>query len=374
MRNIGFLVLLFYLSSFACLADTENIDMFVGEVRVLGKVDVERVAVGQGKVVKAQVLENGELLVIAQSEGASSLHLWHRNGTQSSYNIHVLERDPETRVRMETMVRMRVRIVEFRKSALRKLGIDWSKEITGPTLGLIGDAISSKLYRPPVEQALGAAADLPLTIKPFSTYFGLATAITSRINYLASTGDAVTLAEPTLSCVNGGTASFLSGGEVPYPVVGANGQVSIEFKEYGIRLNISPRVDEAGEIRTRILTEVSQIDPAVSVQGAPGLLTRRAQTEVNVLEGQTIVIAGLLSAENGNDVDKVPGLGDIPVLGGLFRTTNRSRRLTELVIFITPELDDPRTMRPGRRAAQMLEEGNKQLTRLRKDLDVEIMD
>ncbi|HHJ12528.1 MAG TPA: hypothetical protein ENK00_05035, partial [Chromatiales bacterium] len=111
-------------------AATEAVDMFVGEVRVLGKVAVDRVAVGQGKVIRAEVLDNGELLVIGLAKGASSLHLWHKDGSQSDYNIHVSERDPVARVRMETMVRMKVRIVEFRKSALSKLGIDWSKEIT----------------------------------------------------------------------------------------------------------------------------------------------------------------------------------------------------------------------------------------------------
>ncbi len=374
MRRICIIVCLLGILSHSILAMAEDLDMFVGEVRVLGQVKVNRVAIGQGKVIRSQVLKNGELIVIALSKGASSLHLWHKDGSQSDYNIHVSPKDPVTRVRMETMIRMKVKIVEFRKSALKKLGIDWSKEIAGPTVGLLGDFTSSNLFRPPVDPGLGAVDGLPLSVDPFSSYFGLATSITSRIHYLASTGDAVTLAEPTLSCVNGGSASFLSGGEVPYPVIGVNGQVTVEFKEYGIRLNISPVADSAGNIRTRILTEVSQVDPSVSVRGAPGLLTRRAQTEVNVVDGQTIVIAGLLNAEVSRDADKVAGLGDLPLVGGLFGVRNKIDRVTELAIFITPVLVEPTRVAHGKRDRRMLKKRRETLSELSDKLKIEILD
>ncbi|HHJ14798.1 MAG TPA: hypothetical protein ENJ79_10585 [Gammaproteobacteria bacterium] len=351
-----------------------NVDLFAGEVRVLDKVSVDRVAVGNGGIIRAEVLESGELLVIGLAEGSTSLHLWGKDGTQQDYNIHVSAEDPQTRLHMQTMVRMKVKIIEFRKSALGKLGIDWSKEIAGPSAGVIGDVVSSRLFRPPVDPGLGVNGALPTAIKPFSTYLGLATSISSRINFLASTGDAIILAEPTLSCVNGGNATFLSGGEVPYPVVGTNGQVSVEFKEYGIRLYVSPLATDKGEIRTRVLTEVSQIDPAVTVAGAPGLLTRRAQTEVNVMEGQTIVIAGLLNAENSRDHDKVKGLGDIPLIGGLFRTKNSTDRLTELAIFLTPRLDDPRRQGLSEREATLYKNSRERLRAVGDKLDYDLME
>lgn len=359
---------------FPALACAENIDLFAGEVRVFGKVAVDRVAVGKGAVIRAEVLANGELLVIALAEGSSSLHLWNKDGSQVDYNIRVSPNDPETRVHMKTMVNMKVKIIEFRKSALGKLGIDWTKDIAGPTFGTIGDFVSSRLYRPPVDPGLGVQGGLPSAIKPFSTHFGLATSITSRINYLASSGDAVTLAEPTLSCVNGGRATFLSGGEVPYPVVGNNGQISVEFKEYGIRLDVSPTANEQGDIYTKILTEVSQIDPAVSVAGAPGLLTRRAKTEVNVVEGQTIVIAGLLDAQNSKDLDKVAGLGDIPIIGGLFRTRDSVDRLTELAIFLTPELQQPRQSGLSKRNVSLLKSSRDRLSGVGKKFKYRIME
>lgn len=317
---------------------TINVDMFSGEVKVLGRVEVTRVAIGNGDIIRAEVLKNGELLVIAQTSGSTSLRLWHTDDTQSDYNIRVSPNDPETRIRMETMIRMRVRMIEFRKSALGKLGIDWSDSANGPGFGVAGDILGNAYFRPASE---GFSAALPNTVKPFQTYFGIASNITSRINFLASTGDAITLAEPVLSTTSGGSASFLAGGEVPYPSVGANGQTVVQFKEYGIKLNVSPSIDAQGNVRTVVETEISQLDPAVSVQGAPGLLTRRAQTQVNVRSGETIVISGLLSSDSSKDIDKLPGLGNLPIIGGFFRTKNARNSISELVIFVTPEIIEP---------------------------------
>lgn len=316
----------------------ENLDMFSGQVKVLGRVNVNRVAIGNGDVIRAEVLKSGELLIIAQASGSTSLRLWHSDNSQSDFNIRVSEHDPETRVHMKTMVRMRVRMIEFRKSALGKLGIDWSDGTAGPGFAIAGDAIGNNFFRPASE---GLNTVLPNTVKPFQTYFGIASNITSRINFLASTGDATTLAEPVLSTTSGGTASFLAGGEVPYPSIGANGQTSVQFKEYGIKLKVSPIIDPVGNVRTSIETEISQLDPAVSVQGAPGLLTRKAQTQVNVQSGETIVISGLLSAESSKDIDKLPGIGNLPVIGNFFRAQSARNTVNELVIFVTPEIVQP---------------------------------
>ena len=314
-----------------------NMDMFVGELKVVGKVEVTRVAIGNGAIVRAELLQTGELLIIAQAEGSSSLRLWHQNGTQSGYNIRVSAEDPETRVRMERMVRLRVRMVEFRKSAMDELGINWSDDANGPSFAAAGDGIGNNLFRPEFDGFSG----LPNQVDPFSTYFGIATDITSRINFLAQNGDAVTLAEPVLSAINGGSASFLAGGEVPFPSQGADGQSTVEFKEYGVRLQIAPRIDSGGNVRTFVQTEISEIDQAVTINGAPGLLTRRAETEVNVRSGETIVISGLLRADKSEALDRVPGLGRLPILGHFFRSQKTSNAVSELVIFVTPEVVEP---------------------------------
>ena len=346
------------------VSGTVNVDMFAGEVKVLGKVNVTRVAIGNGSIVRAEVLKTGELLVIAQTAGSTSLRLWHKDETQSDFNIRVAQNDPVTRIRMEKMVQIKVRMIEFRKSALGRLGIDWSDSINGPTFAAAGDAVGNNLFRPAAE---GFNA-LPNTVSPFSTYFGIATNITSRINLLASSGDAVTLAEPVLSCASGGNASFLAGGEVPYPTIGTNGQTTVEFKEYGIKLNVSPSIDDAGNVRTTVETEISQLDPAVSVQGAPGLLTRRAQTQVNVRSGQTIVISGLLTSESSKDVDRIPGIGNLPIIGNFFKAQNARDSASELVIFLTPEVIDPNTNTLSSYDQEILFESDERVVRARQSL------
>ena len=332
---------------------TQKVDLFVGEVRVLGEFDARRVAVGNGAIVSAEILDSGELLIIATSAGSTSVRLWSRDESQTDYNIRVSESDPETRVHMQRMVRMRVRMVEFRKSALGSLGIDWSDSTSGPTFGVEGDASFDGRLN---------------TVTPFSASFGIASNITSRINFLAQNGDAVTLAEPVLSAINGGEASFLAGGEVPYPTIGENGQTQIEFKEYGVKLNVAPLIDGAGNVHARLETEISQLDSSVTVQGAPGLLTRRAQTEVTVRSGETIVISGLLSTESSADTEMIPGLGRLPVIGRLFRSKNKRNTVNELVIFVTPEVVEPHDAMINTREQQYLRESDKRMSMVRRQL------
>lgn len=332
---------------------TQKIDLFVGEVRVMGEFDARRVAVGNGAVVKAEILDSGELLVIATGAGSTSVRLWNRDKSQTDYNIRVSENDPETRVQMQRMVRMRVRMVEFRKSALGSLGIDWSDGTSGPAFGAAGDASFDGAFN---------------TVTPISAAFGIASNITSRINFLAQNGDAVTLAEPVLSAINGGEASFLAGGEVPYPSVGENGQTQVEFKEYGVKLNIAPLIDDAGNVHARLETEISQLDSSVTVQGAPGLLTRRAQTEVTVRSGETIVISGLLSSESSTDTDRIPGLGRLPIIGKLFSSKNKRNTVNELVIFVTPQVIEPQQAMISSREENYLRESDKRINMLRGQL------
>jgi pilus assembly protein CpaC len=290
-------------------------------------------------VVRVEVLPNRQLLLIGEGEGSSTVHLWHEEGHESELRIRVLKSDPEARVRLEKMVHMDVRIVEFRKSALRTLGIDWQKSIDGPVFATAGDAVSSTLFRG--SSANPIFSNLPNRVEPFQTYFGIATEITSRINYLASTGDAFMLAEPKLSCRSGGSARFLAGGELPIPVRGSNGEVTVEFKEFGIILNVEPVADPDNVIAAKIETEVSSVDNSINVLDVPGFLTRRTETEMNVREGETIVISGLVSKDSSEDANKVPGLSNLPVLGKLFESRDFRRARSELVIFVTPRVFDP---------------------------------
>ena len=361
--------LLALMSSRTLLAD--NIDMFVGEVKILGEVEVDRVAIGRGSIIKVEILNTKELLIIGEKTGSTSLRLWNKDGTHYQYNIRVTKEDPEKRVRMDSMIRIHVKMVEFRKSALSKLGIDWSKAFNGPTFSTAGDFITNSLYRP--AQSTIDGATLPLSVKPFSSYFGIASTLTSTINLLASDGDAVVLSEPVLTCINGGSAKFISGGEYPIPVTGNNGNTSVEFKQYGIKMDISPRANTKDQIYTTIKAEVSEIDQATTVLGVPGILKNETETIVNVHSGQTIVISGLLKAKKGTSVSKVPGLGDLPFVGGLFGTDDLQSEMSEMVVFLTPEVVDVEDTY-DERAKRLMDIRNDTVDQLQNKLEYNILD
>jgi pilus assembly protein CpaC len=136
----------------------------------------------------------------------------------------------------------------------------------------------------------------------------------------------------------------LAGGEYPYSVSTINGPTVI-FKPYGIKLDITPRVDRNGVVRAVIESEVSSIDTSLNTIAGPALSTRKTSTEFNVQAGETLVLSGLISRKNSNSIDKMPGLGDIPILGALFRSKRFQNDETELVVFVTPTIVDSQT--PG---------------------------
>jgi pilus assembly protein CpaC len=165
------------------------------------------------------------------------------------------------------------------------------------------------------------------------------------LDLLENDGVVSTLAEPNLTALSGETASFLAGGEFPIPVSQAIGAVTIEYKQYGVGLAFTPVVLADGRISMRVRPEVSQLSDAGSVRlngfTVPALTTRRAETTVELGSGQSFMIAGLLQNSNSNSVEKAPFLGDLPVLGALFRSTSFQRNETELVIIVTPYLVRP---------------------------------
>jgi pilus assembly protein CpaC len=158
-------------------------------------------------------------------------------------------------------------------------------------------------------------------------------------------GLAATLANPNLTALSGETASFLAGGEIPIPLATSLGNVSIEYKQYGVSLAFTPTVLADGRISMRVRPEVSQLDDSAAVKlngfSIPGVSTRRAETTVELGSGQSFMIGGLLSSASGNSVSKAPFLGDLPVLGNLFKSQQWRRQETELVIIVTPYLVRP---------------------------------
>jgi pilus assembly protein CpaC len=169
------------------------------------------------------------------------------------------------------------------------------------------------------------------------------------INALETKGVARALAEPNLVALSGDTASFLAGGEYPIPVPGTLGSITVDYKRYGVGLAFTPTVLGDGLINMKIEPEVSQLDFShmVTIGGLsiPPLIVRRASTTVELRDGQSFVIGGLLQSTNQNAIDQLPWLGDVPVLGALFRSASYQKQETDLAIVVTPRLVRP--ARPG---------------------------
>ncbi|MFV0478337.1 MAG: type II and III secretion system protein family protein [Parahaliea sp.] len=396
----------------------------VGETYVVSAPDLKRVAVGDGDILQVEALESvGEVLVIAKELGVSDVIVWNKNGNKKRYvidvkkhvngptealvrelfkdikginvrkvdNNFVIEGTVETvrehqRVKSiadnydnifstvfppefehEKTVLIHAQFLEVSRTAMEEIGIDWADAMNGPVFSFLDDFNTNQLFRgaglPDGGILNSTLSGVPNSVSGSRSYFGLSTSLTSSINLLKSKGDAKLLAEPTLSCISGGSADFLAGGEVPIPVTGNDGEMSVIFKRYGVGLEIQPLVDDSGYIQTEVNVEVSAVDPSISVLGIPGFTTRRASTEMHARSGQVIVLAGLFSHEGSKSVDKVPGLGDLPVLGELFKSRDFRNDETELIVLVTPRVINNQT--EG-------EKGQELFNRLQKESDERI--
>lgn len=257
---------------------------------------------------------------------------------------------------VEQMIAMEVRFLEVKKSALENIGLNWQKSAAGPIFGIVGDSHTNRHFRPSASGGIsdsgapifsgnlpgtdGAASSLN-RVAPFAMYFGLQSTLASVLNLMEQKGDAIVLAEPILSCRSGGSAKFLAGGEVPLPTTSSIGTTSVQFKPYGIKFEINPTLTESGSIAARVMTELSTVDPAIKVGDLPAFLSRQTETEVNLREGETLVISGLISEDRSKTVEKLAGLADIPVLGRLFQSKDFRERRSEMIVFVTPRFIAP---------------------------------
>lgn len=375
------------------------LQLVVGQIRTIPLTSkVVRVAVGNGKIISSNVLET-EMVVLGENAGNTSLRLWTADGKQVEYDISVLASDPdlstkrisdmlsamptikvermgdmvlltgstnkanmaridavaklfpqthnavrEEEVTMRRMVQMKVQIVEMKKSIGENIGIAWDKSIAGPIGAVAGNWSTNPNFRLPSSPPAGfpTSPGIPNGGTGWHPFIGLTSSITSIINLAVNNGDAYVLATPELSARSGGKAEFLAGGQIPIiSPASASSPASVTFKDYGIKLIIEPVADEFNNVSTILKTEVSNVDNSVAVGGNPGFLTRKTDSEFNVQSGQTIVLSGLVNTEIQKDVSKIAGLGDLPILGALFRSNNFRTGRTDLVIFVTPTVIDP---------------------------------
>ena len=242
-------------------------------------------------------------------------------------------------------VTLKVKIAEVNRTLLKQIGVNlFSSDATsGFQFGIgqgDGTAVNGGNGSPFSVGALGTGGT---TIGAAGRLFGLDLA--GAIDLAAKDGLVSILAEPNLTALSGETASFLAGGEFPIPVSQSDEAVTIEFKQYGVGLAFTPIVLADGRISMRVRPEVSELSNEGALKmdkiSIPSLTTRRAETTVELGSGQSFMIAGLLRNSNTNDISKAPFLGDVPILGALFRSTSFKRSETELVIIVTPYLVRP---------------------------------
>ncbi len=239
-------------------------------------------------------------------------------------------------------VTLKVRIAEVNRSLLKQIGVNlFSSDSTSGFQFGIGQGDSGATSSAPF--GVGAITGGGTTLGAAGRLFGLD--LSGAIDLAEKDGLVSILAEPNLTALSGETASFLAGGEFPIPVSQSNDAVTIEYKQYGVGLAFTPIVLADGRISMRVRPEVSELsnDGAVKLKDfiVPALTTRRAETTVELGSGQSFMIAGLLRNSTTNDVSKAPFLGDLPILGALFRSTSFRRSETELVIIVTPYLVRP---------------------------------
>jgi pilus assembly protein CpaC len=368
---------------------------------------LKRVYVGNPLVVDSFTSSPSQIVVTAKTAGVSSLILWDEAGESTTYlvssdlDVRNLEKEiqealPNDNIKVEAQqdrislsgivlsdassgaaaklaglyakdvvnslvvrqphigqVKLKVQIIEIDRSKLDEFGINLFSQAktsgavqTGqfPSVTTTASATSTSTATAPV---LSITSPLNLLLYNSGLNIGL------TLQDLQNKQIAQILAEPTITTLSGQKASFLSGGEFPFPVIqGSSGgltSITIQFRPYGVKLDFTPIINDDGTIQLKVAPEVSALDytNAVTISGytIPAISTRRAETQVELRDGQSFAISGLLDHRTTDILSKMPGIGDVPILGQLFRSKNINHSTVELMVVVTPTLVDPLTDR-----------------------------
>lgn len=362
---------------------------------------IKRISISNGDIAEAVAVSSKEVLLNGKSQGDTTLMLWDAAGTRSSYDVHVLPNEAQIeavkaelskevgsaasltvegknvflrgtvsdevaadralsiastlgkvinllRVSVapgDPQILLKVRFANISRNATQQLGFNLftldQKGLANVTTGQFGI--------PPTFNTSSQPNTVTFTDLLNIFYLRPDLNMAAAIKALEVSNLLEILAEPNLLTVSGRPASFLAGGEFPFPTIQGGsagvGQVTVQFKEFGIRLGFLPNITPRGTIRMTVTPEVSSLDYTnglvVNGSSVPGLATRRVQTEVELESGQSFVIAGLLNNQTQEQLNKIPGLANIPLLGKLFESRAVTKSNTELLIMVTPELVKP---------------------------------
>ncbi|MBP2636724.1 MAG: type and secretion system protein [Firmicutes bacterium] len=376
------IVMVSILASSMTAAAEEKMTVAVNQSRVLYFNAVARVAVANPEIADVVIVSGSEVLLVGKAPGLTTLHIWE-SGSRYSYQVEVgtadvtiandiknivglsditvskvnktiiLEgtvNDQYQKNRVEKVasayaekvvnlleiirpvqVRIEARVVEINREAGRNVGIKWAGNDTGTTGNFLFGQSSVNSLAPKVFGNLG-------TYSP----------INAQVDALVKHGLAKILSQPNIITLSGDKANIMVGGQIPVPIGLNDGRITIEWKDYGIKLDIAPEVNADQLIQSRIKAEVSTLDWTDEHKielglgmKIPPIKVRKAETAVAMASGQTMAIGGLISSEVTKDVYKIPLLGDIPIIGNLFKSTAFSRGETEVIIFITPTIVNP---------------------------------
>lgn len=390
-KRIG-LLLAAAMLSFGSACAAEPVEVSLNESKYMAASGITRLAVGNPAIADVQLLSSGDFLLVGKKAGTTSLIVWSDGGRRTEYTVYVAGNDrgmasaiqdaigyPKVHVQMmkdrvmlrgkvenqyehdvamkiaglytggdesgvidllemehPSQIRLEAQIIEIGSNYAKDLGIQyWSQTpekqdetATGITVGTAGIFYGGEDFS---------------SSRKHGCWLGSHVAnVNVTLQALINQGKARILSRPSITTLSGKNANILIGGRIPVPISDGNGNVSVDWREYGIRLNIEPKVDSEDKITSKVHAEVSTLDKASSVKidsySIPGILSREADTEVNVHSGMTMVIGGLINSEDAKIVSKIPLLGDLPIIGRFFRHTSNTRDKRELIILITPTL------------------------------------
>ncbi|MFL9988969.1 type II and III secretion system protein family protein [Paraburkholderia sediminicola] len=381
---------------------TQAIGLAVGAQKIVatGR-ELQRVAVGDPRIADVLIVKSntrgdtgGGVLLIGKVAGTTTLMLWERNrdvpltyslnvetgaaqdlldastpavnvrgssavisGTATTMLTHQRTVDvaaasigkdgqvlDTSTVSTSPVVQVDVRVVEFSRTVLKQIGFNFSKGSNGFAFGSFApSSLNNATFTP--GQGTSLNSTMPIA-SAFNLVFGsVSHDLFADLSLMESNNLARVLAEPTLVALSGQSASFLAGGEIPVPVPQGLGTTSIEYKSYGIGLTLTPTVLSPQRIALKVSPEASQLDftNAVTISGVsvPAFTTRRADTTVELGDGESFVIGGLIDRETASNVSKVPLLGDLPIIGAFFKQLNYSQNDRELLIIVSPHLVSP---------------------------------
>lgn len=397
-KRIG-LLLAAAMLSFGSACAAEPVEVSLNESKYMAASGITRLAVGNPAIADVQLLSSGDFLLVGKKAGTTSLIVWSDGGRRTEYTVYVAGNDrgmasaiqdaigyPKVHVQMiedrvmlrgkvenqyehdialkiaglytggdgsgvidllemehPSQIRLEAQIIEINSDYTKNLGIQYWSQTPGSN-----SSSGSSTGNPNNDITVGTAGlfyggeDFSSTRKHGGWLGSHVANVNVTLQALINEGKARILSRPSITTMSGKTANILIGGRIPIPVSDGNGNVSIDWHEYGVKLKIEPVVDSEDKITSKVHAEVSTLDYSHGVKidsfSVPGIATREAESEVNVRSGMTMAIGGLINSEDAKIVSKIPLLGDLPIIGRFFRHTSNTRDKREVIILITPTL------------------------------------